>query len=109
MDDLDIEIIGGLYTMLGREKLSELLDGYFTHTEQIIDALNTEEGEEIYARAHELKGMSANYGFTALSIAAREIEDAVQAKTPQDELIKKLPDTYRRARNSIDEWLDSQS
>jgi signal transduction histidine kinase/DNA-binding NarL/FixJ family response regulator/HPt (histidine-containing phosphotransfer) domain-containing protein len=63
------------------------------------------------ARAHELKGMSGNYGLKEISLIAAQIEkDAREQRTGElPMLIQSLPDAETRARHAIGEWMEQKN
>ncbi|HEY8191738.1 MAG TPA: ATP-binding protein, partial [Alphaproteobacteria bacterium] len=63
------------------------------------------------ARAHELKGMTGNYGLREISMTAAKIEkDAREGRTMElPALIASLPDKDASARKAIDCWMDEKN
>jgi CheY-like chemotaxis protein len=108
---LNKDIIVSLQKSLGKEQTKELLVSFYETTDTILEQLktlkNTDNFEDIYARAHELKGMAANFGFEQLSHIASDIETASQQKNPSaietgtDQLLY----AYDTGRNAMDTFL----
>ena len=75
---LDEVLLTNLKNGLGTQKTRDLLVELFEKADEIIvqfyEAIATQDRDAIYARAHELKGMCANFGLKAVSEKAREIE-----------------------------------
>ncbi len=108
----ELELMGTLRESLGDEQLKALLQGLYEKTDEIIRAITDQSPVDLgftRARAHELKGMVANFGMATLADLAKKIEQ--QAKDGifpgLSDLINQLPDAYARARNQIDTWLES--
>lgn len=107
----DYDTINSLKDSLGDEMLSELLDGVMKKSVEIIDVITAKlkesDKENIKARAHELKGMSANFGLTALSGLAKDIEDAIKSGDDAGlaRYIGQLPATLKATENIIREMI----
>lgn len=107
----ELEMVAALRDSLGDAQLSELLKGLYIKTEEIIAALKQQSPinlEETYNRAHELKGMSANFGLNTLSTLAKDIElFAKEGRVEEVEtLISQLEATYQSGKNIITQYLD---
>lgn len=67
-----------LRNTLGKEQMLALFEDYFTFADKIVETLSAEKEilnqDNITDRAHELKGMAANFGFSKVSEIAGEIE-----------------------------------
>jgi HPt (histidine-containing phosphotransfer) domain-containing protein len=110
--ETEAELLQTLRDSLGQEQLQELLASLFTKTDEIIRALNdlqVMDFEFIRARAHEVKGMCGNFGLRNLADLAKRIEVSAKAGIPDglNDMIRRLPDTYARARQEIVHWLGS--
>ena len=107
----DSKMLDGLSRSLGKEQTKELLDGFISKTDEIVAALQESakagDGPGLYERAHELKGMSANFGMKGLAQIAATIEKAAQNKKmdiiPPE--IEKLPGAAQQTREAIRSWL----
>jgi signal transduction histidine kinase/CheY-like chemotaxis protein len=79
---LDDMMLTNLKNGLGTQKTQDLLEETFIKADSIIqqmlEAINDNDKKSIYARAHELKGMCANFGLKAISEKALEIETATK-------------------------------
>ncbi len=75
---LDEKLIQGLNDGLGKKQTIELLEDLFEKTEEIIGnlrkAIADDSMESVRMRAHELKGMAANFGLKAVSEKAGQLE-----------------------------------
>ena len=107
----DQSMLENLVTGLGQEKFNDLIQSFIEKADEIVAALgwlrqNPDIGA-IRERAHELKGMAANFGIIELSQIAGTAERAARnddLKTALAE-IEKLPDANRRAKEAITKWL----
>lgn len=104
----DLNILNSLFETLGKEKLAELLEGYIGRADELVELLSSGHVDQIFEKAHEMKGMAANYGFAEVSAQAKVLEDVVQAEQDVTEAVKKLSDAHRRAKIAIAEWLDNK-
>lgn len=81
---IDQEMMQGLRENLGSESLNELLVGFWSKADELVDALvelaPSEDTKSMYERAHELKGMAANFGFKGLADCADGVEKAAKNK-----------------------------
>ncbi len=82
---IDISMVDNLLTTLKKEQFLKLLDGFLDKACEIITNINEIIKEDNLAslgtKAHELKGMTGNFGMKKISHIASEIEKA--AKTAQ--------------------------
>lgn len=109
-DELEIDLLMTLRDSLGDRQLHQLLDSLYTKTEEIIAALagqHTIDIEFTRARAHEMKGMCANFGLAKLSAQAKDIEFAAKEARIDDvaTLIATLTPLYQKGRFDIENWL----
>lgn len=119
MDDqmtlLNMDMMNELMSSLGKSQLEPLFTDYFTYADQIIESLRQEkEGQNISSirdRAHELKGMAANFGFHGLSQIASKIEDLAQEGNIEGTFpyIDQLPDVSVASRSGAEAWLAQSS
>lgn len=97
-DYINKPMMDDLFSTLGKEQMLALFEDYFTFADKIVETLCAEKEilnqDNITDRAHELKGMAANFGFSKVSEVAGEIEKLskkgdIDATLP---LIDQLPD-----------------
>jgi CheY-like chemotaxis protein len=108
---MDDTIFQGLLDALGKEQVTSLIEGFSSKADEIIEqiavAAAQKDSPALSARAHELKGMAANFGMREISEIAGKIEKA--AKTSQTltaiEEAKKLPDANARTKAEIKDRL----
>ncbi len=81
---VDVEMMENLKSSLGDKAYGELLEGFWEKAEELAQTLgalkDSEDFEAVFERAHELKGMAANFGFTGLAAASKNIEKAAHDK-----------------------------
>jgi signal transduction histidine kinase/CheY-like chemotaxis protein/HPt (histidine-containing phosphotransfer) domain-containing protein len=105
------QMMKGLLASLGRGAVAELLKGCMEKTDEITEILITQtanpDADQIHDRAHELRGMTANFGISELSSIAKAIENAARKPDMQAALkeITKLPAATARAKDAIQQWL----
>jgi signal transduction histidine kinase/CheY-like chemotaxis protein len=107
----DMKMLDGLLRSLGKDQMKELLDGFIEKTDEIVVALQeaskTNDKQSMYERAHELKGMAANFGMKDLAKIATVVEKAAQndnlAKAAPE--IEKLPQSAEKTKGAIVAWL----
>lgn len=109
---LDEAILGSLKTGLSIEQIQEILVSFYEKADELIaDIGNAYLGNDaiaLNARAHELKGMAGNFGFSELSRMCGIIEKAGKdnqldiAKDPIDH----LGENYAIARTFLNKWLN---
>ncbi len=111
----DINIIQELIKSLGKDTTIGLLEDYFKFADQICSALSLSRQDmnlpEIRNRAHELKGMAANFGVTSLSALAGQIEKLAKEEADLLEiepLLNQIDSTNIQAQATLREWIDQQ-
>ncbi len=105
----DPDMLGSLKDSLGKAQMDEMMQGLYEKTEElIVDAEKAAaEGDvaALGARGHDIKGMTANFGMTAISDIAGRLERQAKEKFPLDtliEIVEKLRPTYSDTRKQID-------
>ncbi|MGH1379080.1 MAG: ATP-binding protein [Alphaproteobacteria bacterium] len=110
---LDIEMIQSLMDTLGKEQFSNLLKGFLDKADEIMENINAViiEGNipSLGARAHELKGMSGNFGMKKISAIAGEIEKTAKMSQKEDSLdhARKLNAANEQTKAAFQEWQKS--
>jgi HPt (histidine-containing phosphotransfer) domain-containing protein len=98
--NLDNAIISSLKATLNPDQLQELLVSFYEKAEELIAAIEhafmQNDLDNLRARAHELKGMSGNFGFSGVGTISGTIEKAAkdQVTAELQEHIKKLGEVY---------------
>lgn len=108
---LDVKMLEDLSSTLGKDTFSELLDGFVEKADEIVRAMQQIALQKnitlLGARAHELKGMTSNFGMIGVSDCARIIETA--AKTGQNEEALQqtaaLPNLNTQTKDALRSWL----
>lgn len=107
---LDEDMIIQLLDTLGKEQFLSLLDGFLSKATEIIETMKTlvEEGNitSLGSRAHELKGLSGNFGMKYLSDVAAKIEKAAKLSNNDEaiDLSKKLHDIDTQTHAALIKW-----
>lgn len=104
-DIVDVSLLNSLVDNLGMAAFENLMEGYWIKAEELCDTLSQQKGSDdftsIYERAHEFKGMAANFGFTEMAGAAKAIEEATKEKDADacNTAIDVLLEAHERAKN----------
>lgn len=108
---LDEVMLSSLTTGLPKDVMNDILVSFYEKADELISAIGTAflngNATDLRARAHELKGMSGNFGFSVVSQLCATIEAAAKdnnipaAKDATDHLGEK----YAMARNRLAKWL----
>ena len=105
---LDINMLDGLRRSLGEEQMRELLNGFIEKTDEIVAALQTSsdagDTQALYERAHELKGMAANFGMKDLAKIASVVEKAAKEGKISGS-VAGLPPAAARTSDAIRSWM----
>lgn len=111
---LDEPMIKSLLVSLGKDQTISLLDGFYEKAHELVTSIGHSFLENdigvLAARAHELKGMAGNFGFTEISALSARIERAAKMNVSADlkEPVEKLADSYAVAKTQLQIWLDRQ-
>lgn len=106
----DKAMLQTLKDSLPADQIKELLDGLFVKADEIFEdlekAAEKKDFKEIIARAHELKGMTGNFGLSKLSAQAAAIEKLAREEEDADyvTLSKELVKSNKEAKEAIDNW-----
>jgi CheY-like chemotaxis protein/HPt (histidine-containing phosphotransfer) domain-containing protein len=109
---LDEAILKSLRSGLSVAQIQEILVSFYEKADELIaDIGNTylaDDTVNLYARAHELKGMAGNFGFSGLSRMCTTIEKAAKdsALDTVKDTIDHLGESYAVARGRLNEWLN---
>ena len=105
-------VLGDLKTSLGNESLNEMMQDLYEKSEELITAmeraLSEEDYEALRGRAHDIKGMTSNFGLTGISDVADPIESGARAQRPFETLaphVRKLRSNYTALRTQLDNWM----
>lgn len=109
--DFDEDMLKNLLETLGREEFLALLKGFFAKTEDIVETMQdlqkNADLESLRDRAHELRGMAANFGMNNLSRAAAYIEKKAAEGEMQkaSDKMKTLPALSKKCRKKLEKWV----
>lgn len=109
----DANMLKSLRSSLGADQFNEMIAELNGKSSEIINALNTAftagDKKAIGARAHELKGMTGNFGLSQLSSIAGEIEKMAKKEesTMSDMagMVNQLGPALTRAMAKLTQWL----
>jgi len=111
---LDETMLISLKSGLSIEQIQEILVSFYEKADELIadigNAYLSEDAISLNARAHELKGMAGNFGFSELAQMCGTIEKAGkenQLNTCKTEVMH-LGDKYAVARSTLNKWLTRQ-
>lgn len=105
----------GLVDSLPPEQFDDLLQSFLDKANELVEVLSQAQEqntaiEEIRERAHELKGMSANFGFTGVSTIAGLVEKHAKDGNAADALsaIKDLRAIHEKAQDEMQAWMNAR-
>ncbi len=118
LDDYEGEVFNSkllddLKATLETEDLTSLTDDVIDKAHEIIQqldiAFDNKNYGDVYHKAHDLKGMTGNFGFEELAHLALMIENASKLDDHQtiESFIIKLPSALHRAKGAIQRWIES--
>lgn len=110
---LDKAMLQSLAEALPRSQLNELLRSFTDKADELVDVLRDLKSAEnlpfLRERAHELKGMAANFGLSEVSALAGAIETAAKngdAQGARPEM-EKIAGAYQRAYLALKDWREA--
>jgi len=112
---LDINMLKQLLGTLGKDQFLSLLDGFMNKASEIVDVMETLTNEENLAtlgsRAHELKGLSGNFGMKYLSNEAGEVEKAARMSRKEKAIktAKGLRDINTQTQSILTNWAEEHT
>ena len=108
----DETMLGSLKDSLDAAQLQEMMQGMYDMADDLLaninKALDEKNADDVAAHAHGLRGMTANFGFTALADLAGELEQAGKNGAGIDRLktlAAPLRDCYKNTRAQIENWM----
>ena len=104
-DIFDHALLKNLMDNIGKDAFEDLLQGYWEKAEELLGALqdlqSSDDFTAIYDRAHELKGMAANFGFKEIAAKSKVVESAAKDEdgpaVPQ--AVTQVSQAYERAKD----------
>lgn len=108
-EPLNQSLLQDLAKALPKEKLNELVQSCLDKNQELIDNIlsNLNDQEYLRLRAHELKGMSANFGLVEMSELGKYIEYSAESGDIQkaQEHAQDLKKAHQRAKIDMTRWL----
>lgn len=108
----DPDMLGSLKSSLGKAQMDEMMQGLYDKTEELIaDAEKAAADGDIAAlaaRGHDIKGMTSNFGMTAISDIAGRLERQAKEKFPLEtlaDIVTKLRPVYKDTRAQLDAFM----
>lgn len=107
----DEKTIQSLKDTLGKAQLVDLMQGFVKKTDEIVramaQAVETRNITLMRERAHELKGMAANFGLVELSMIAEDVESFAKNNQAEPAITEaqRLPEAAARAREAIEKLI----
>lgn len=114
-DHYDMAMLQSLLDSLGKDTLVDLVEGCLQQTDTIIDALQAPDKQSdqdfVYARMHELKGMTYNFGLKHIGDLARDGEAAAKEGNLDTamQMVEALGNARAQTRSDIESWVKAQS
>lgn len=111
VDVFNSAILKDLKMSLGTNELKSLTDDVIVKSSSILtdlrDALAAEDKIALAAKAHDLKGMTGNFGLAELSKLAEKVEDHIKSDSLHfiDETISKMEVALARATKELESWV----
>ena len=111
---LDEYMLKSLTSGLPPEVMKDILVTFYEKADELIASIGTayvsHNLSDLKARAHELKGMAGNFGFSEISRMCATIENAAKNNVYEDakEPTEHLGDKYAVARNRLAQWLEEK-
>lgn len=107
---LDMMMLDSLSANLGKDQCIELMAGFMEKNEELVQTLQATQSDDfqtLNAKAHELKGMAANFGLKALSDVADIIEKG--AKDEDADMVasgvSQIQSRFVSSKAALDDWL----
>ena len=108
----DPEMLGSLKDSLGAAQMDEMMTGLYEKTEELIDAAEQaiKDGDltALSGRGHDIKGMTSNFGMTAVSEIAGRLERQAKENFPIDalaDIVDQLRPAYTDTRQALDSFM----
>ncbi len=112
-DIIDINTLESLVKTLGKKQFNSLLDGFLKKSDEIIanisDIIKKNNIPSLGARAHELKGMSGNFGMKHISSIAAEVEKYAKISDKEKAIThaKKLNAANEQTKAAFKKWVEN--
>jgi CheY-like chemotaxis protein/nitrogen-specific signal transduction histidine kinase len=108
----DPETLGTLKTSMSAAQLDDMMKSFYDKTDELIAAAEKAVADKDYkalaGRAHDIKGMTSNFGLMALSEVGAQIDHQAKENAPIETIaqtVNQLRPVYAETRKTIDEWI----
>lgn len=108
----DPDMLGSLKDSLGPDQMDEMMVGLYEKTEELIaaaeQAVIDQDVAALVHRGHDIKGMTSNFGMTAVSELAGRLERQAKENFPLDtlaDIVRQLRPAYNETRFTIDAFM----
>lgn len=108
----DPDMLGSLKDSLGPDQMDEMMVGLYEKTEELItaaeQAVTDNDVAALVHRGHDIKGMTSNFGMTAVSDLAGRLERQAKENFPMDtlsEIVRQLRPAYNETRSMLDGFM----
>jgi len=106
------ETLGTLKTSMTKAQLDDMMKSFYEKTEELIAAAEKAVADKdlkaLAGRAHDIKGMTSNFGLMALSEVGSQLDHQAKEKAPIETIartVRQLRPVYADTRKTIDEWI----
>lgn len=106
------EVLGGLKGSLGKDQMDEMMLGLYEKTEELIGvaekAIEAKDLKALQGAGHDIKGMTSNFGLTAISDLGARLERQAKENFAIDilaDIVKKMRPTYYDTRSIVEKWM----
>jgi len=106
------DILGGLKSSLGKDQMDEMMDGLYQKTEELINgaekAVAEKNVKDLVGFGHDIKGMTSNFGMTALSDLGARLERQAKEDFAIDvlaEIVRQLRPVYYDSRSIVEKFM----
>ncbi|MDE1153936.1 MAG: ATP-binding protein [Micavibrio sp.] len=106
------EVLGGLKSSLGKDQMDEMMDGLYQKTEELIagaeKAAQEKDIKALQGFGHDVKGMTSNFGMTALADLGARLERQSKENFSIDiltDIVTKMRPTYYDTRSIVEKWM----
>lgn len=106
------DVLGGLKGSLGKDQMDEMMLGLYEKTEELIGtaekAIEAKDLKALQGAGHDIKGMTSNFGLTAISDLGARLERQAKENFAIDilaDIVKKMRPTYYDTRSIVEKWM----
>lgn len=109
---LNTDFLASLKGSMGASGVGDLMKDLYDKTESLITEIETairnNDIKAVIGRSHDIRGMTANFGLTALSAVATKLEKDAKENMPMGILSRQaenLRPVYAQSRKAVESWL----